>query len=202
MSSVNFNNGTQLFNIDLDSEGNLNFNANDIDGRGSTRLSISDNNAQLTIGGSGEFGDLQLRDGRGSVSIRLNGSTGNCSCTSLTETSDLRLKKDIAPLVNALDKVLSLRGVHYQWNHNDSSKKLFNEEPQIGFIGQEMETVCPELVSTDDEGYKSLNYSRLTPILVEAIKEQQQLIHEQKLVLEEAMKKIVQIEATLKGYST
>ncbi|MBA2483182.1 MAG: hypothetical protein H0V39_01945, partial [Nitrosomonas sp.] len=92
MSSVNFNNGTQLFNIDLDSEGNLNFNANNIDGRGTTRLTISDNTGQLTIGSSGQFGELQLRDGRGGVSIRLNGSTGNCSCTSLTETSDLRLK--------------------------------------------------------------------------------------------------------------
>lgn len=201
MSSVNFNNGTQLFNIDLDLEGNLNFNANDIDGKGNTRLSISDNNGQLTVGGSGQFGDLHVRDGKGGVSIRLDGSTGNCSCNSLTETSDVRLKQDIAPLVNALDKVLTLRGVRYQWKHEDATKETCSKDSQIGFIGQEMETVCPELVSTDAEGYKSLNYSRLTPILVEAIKEQQQIIHEQKLVLEEALKKIAQIEATLKVYS-
>ncbi len=59
-SSVNLDNGTQLFNIHLDSDGNLQFNANNTDGNGATRVLINDDNGQLTVGGDGEFGALQL----------------------------------------------------------------------------------------------------------------------------------------------
>ena len=61
-----------------------------------------------------------------------------------------------------------------------------------------METVCPEIVSTDSEGYKSLNYSRLTPILVEAIKEQQKLIQRQASAFQEAVERIAWIETAMK----
>ncbi len=44
---------------------------------------------------------------------------------------------------------------------------------QVGLIAQELEKVYPELVFTDADGYKSVNYAQLTPVLIEAIKEQQ-----------------------------
>ncbi|WP_431736401.1 tail fiber domain-containing protein [Cellulosispirillum alkaliphilum] len=56
--------------------------------------------------------------------------------------------------------------------------------PQIGFIAQEVEKVLPELVHTNDEGYKSLSYDKLTAVLLEAIKEQQAIIEELKSVNE------------------
>jgi len=263
--SLNFDNGVELFNIDLDPQGNLNFNANGIDGIGIRKLQIGDDSGQLTIGGTGQFGtvqlksetdgnvifigsspteatvllgggnsgqngvvrlgnaaglttvdvqgsggnitlgadpaggapgqdgDLILRDGNGGTSIRLAGSNGSISCTSLTETSDARLKQSISPILHALDKVTALRGVRYEWKQEPGR----DEGSQVGFIGQEVEAVCPELVATDPEGYKSLNYSRLTAILVEALKEQQQLIHEQASALVEAMHRIAQVERTL-----
>jgi len=86
---------------------------------------------------------------------------GNCS--------DLRLKKDIKPLTSALSTVGKLQGKSYRWKDNN--------EPDIGLIAQELEKVIPELVKTDDKGYKSIVYQKLTAVLIEAVKEQQQEIN-------------------------
>jgi hypothetical protein len=94
-----------------------------------------------------------------------------------------------------------MRGVRYQSKQEESSKEAISEESQIGFIGQEMESVCPEIVSTDSDGYKSVSYTRLAPILVEAIKEQQQFIQRQAVALGEALDKIVRIEIAVKEQS-
>lgn len=80
--------------------------------------------------------------------------------------SDARLKENIQILNSALEKVTRLRGVSYEWK--DRRK---NSGTQIGMIAQEVEQVLPELVSTDQEGYKSLAYSKLTCVLIEAVKE-------------------------------
>ena len=48
----------------------------------------------------------------------------------------------------------------------------------MGFIAQDAEKIIPELVRTDDEGYKALSYERVTVLLVEALKEQQKMIIE------------------------
>jgi hypothetical protein len=233
-SSINFDNGGERFNIHLDAQGNLNFNANGTDGNGSTRVSMSDDTGTLTIGGSGTFGALQLKnssDGntifigasgteatallgggandplngivrlgntQGLTTIELQGSTGNCRCVSHTETSDLRLKTSIAPLLDALAKVLAMRGVRYQRKEENSPSKTLTEETEIGFIGQEVESICPEIVSTDSRGYKSLKYTRLTALLVEAIKGQQQLIQQQASALGEALNRIAQLETNIK----
>ncbi|MGB3536363.1 MAG: tail fiber domain-containing protein [Microcoleaceae cyanobacterium] len=122
-------------------------------------------------------------------SICYTGSIGACS--------DLRYKTDIEPLENSLNKVLSMQGMRYQWNQAAFPNHGFGEEPQIGFGGQEVEAICPEVVTTDAEGYKYVDYSRLTPVLVEAIKDQQQLIEQHKSALGEALAKIAQLEVTV-----
>ncbi|NVK83424.1 MAG: tail fiber domain-containing protein, partial [Cytophagia bacterium] len=98
---------------------------------------------------------------------------GDLQATSVTETSDRRFKKDITPLNNALSSVLQLEGKRYQWDLNNVANRPFKAGDQIGFIAQEVQKIFPELVKTDSEGYLSMNYSQLTPVLVEAIKEQQ-----------------------------
>lgn len=85
--------------------------------------------------------------------------------------SDIRYKKNITPLKNSLNNVIQLSGVNYYWKTDEFPKQKFTVNKQIGFIAQEIEQFYPELVLTDDNGYKSVDYSRLTPILVEAIKE-------------------------------
>jgi hypothetical protein len=149
-------------------------------------------------GSPGQDGDLVLRDGTGGASIELSGSDGHIRGVQVLEFSDVRFKQGVAPLLNALDKVTALRGVRYQWKKGHPRSEC-SRGSRIGFIGQEVETVCPELVATDTEGYKSLNYSRMTAILVEAMKEQQQLIQKQASALVEALRRIAQIETTLEA---
>ncbi len=54
----------------------------------------------------------------------------------------------------------------------------FTDAVQIGFIAQEVEKVFPELVVTGKDGYKAVDYSKITPVLLEAIKDQQKQIDE------------------------
>jgi hypothetical protein len=82
--------------------------------------------------------------------------------------SDQRLKENIKPLTEGLRTVLALRGVTFDWR--DKSR---GEGTQIGFIAQEVESVAPELVTTNADGIKGVDYARVTPLLVEAIKAQQ-----------------------------
>jgi hypothetical protein len=110
-------------------------------------------------------------------------------------SSDIRYKKDITPLTNALNNVMQLRGVNYFWKTKEFPEKQFPDTKQIGFIAQELEKVYPEVVFTDKDGYKSVDYSRLTPILVEAIKDQQKIIQQ----LEEENFKIKQANVQIKA---
>lgn len=292
METVNFlrSQGTsnEQFNIHLNPNGELEFNANNNDGQGPTRMVISDSSGQITIGGSGQNGALQFKsasDGNtilfgvedneraialfggenidsrvdlferggtrtislqggvsrvnlfdrdsgtrtislrgdsgnivvgpieggtgingdlivrnedGEESIRLNGEDGSICYTELAGAcSDRRYKQDIRPLKNCLNKVLAMCGVTYFWNREAFPNKQFSKDSQIGFIGQEVETTYPEVVFTNSEGYKSLDYSRLTPVLVEAIKEQHQLIKQQTSALGEALEKIAHLETKM-----
>jgi len=85
------------------------------------------------------------------------------------EKSDGRLKKDIKPLSHALDSILQLQGKTYRWKEGAT----FNNKKDIGLIAQDVEKVFPELVAEDEQGYKAIAYSKLTTVLIEAIKEQQ-----------------------------
>jgi hypothetical protein len=99
--------------------------------------------------------------------------------------SDARLKRDVAPIADALAKVLALRGVSFAWRRDEFPELHLAEGPQIGLIAQEAETVMPEIVGAEVEGYRSLDYAKLAPLLVEAIRAQQQEIEELKARLTE-----------------
>ncbi len=104
------------------------------------------------------------------LKLTVNGdikATGKvfASCGTLT-CSDVRYKKDLKPIENALDRVIQLRGVSFNWKDESMGKGQ-----QLGVIGQEVEKVFPEVVSTDSDGYKSVAYSQLVAPLIEAIKE-------------------------------
>jgi hypothetical protein len=86
--------------------------------------------------------------------------------------SDSSVKENVRPIDNALERVLSTRGVIY--DRIDTGKK-----DNIGFIAQEIEVNNPELVSTDESGKKSVKYQNTTALLIEAIKEQQTIIEGQ-----------------------
>jgi hypothetical protein len=100
----------------------------------------------------------------GSYKLYIN---GNCYATQFFVPSDIRLKHDIQPLDNTLDKIMKLRGVSFIYNNDDNGKR------QIGFIAQEMEDKFPELVTTGEDGFKGISYANLTAVLLEGIKQQQ-----------------------------
>jgi hypothetical protein len=106
--------------------------------------------------------------------------SGQINVNGTTYASDLRYKKNIQTLSNSLEKIMELRGVKYEMRKEEFPKMQFNDGEQIGLIAQEVERVIPEIVSTGTDGYKSIDYAKLVPVLVEGLKAQQQEIKEQK----------------------
>ncbi|MBL4586570.1 MAG: tail fiber domain-containing protein [Flavobacteriales bacterium] len=102
--------------------------------------------------------------------------TGKFNSNGIQESSDKRFKKNINPLENSLEKVMKMNGVSYNWRQDEFPNRAFGSKTEIGVIAQEIEGVLPELVSTDKDGYKSVQYSHMVPVLLEAIKEQQKII--------------------------
>jgi hypothetical protein len=92
--------------------------------------------------------------------------------------SDVRFKKILLPISNPLDSVLKLAGVSYEWKTDEYKEKNFPTGRHIGFIAQEVEKVLPDVVSTAADGTKSVAYTEIIPVLIEAIKEQQKRIEQ------------------------
>jgi len=98
-------------------------------------------------------------------------ATGSVRAAGVVLSSDRRFKKNIRPIKSALDVVQKINGYTYDWRASEFPLKNFTSKPQMGVIAQEIEKIFPELVDTDAEGYKSVNYVQLTPLMIEAIKE-------------------------------
>ena len=93
-------------------------------------------------------------------------------------SSDERLKDNIELISNPIEKVQSLKGVTWNWNEN--ADELQKSLPNVGVIAQDVEKVLPQLVHDRDNGFKGVDYAKLTGLLIEAIKEQQKQIDELK----------------------
>ena len=117
-------------------------------------------------GSSGDWVHVFRRNGSDLGYIHSNGS--------YYQASDLRLKTNFEPLTNVIDSIKQIRGLKYNFKNSVSDKKSY------GLIAQDVEKVFPELVTINEDGekLKSISYSNMVPILVEAIKEQQKMIEE------------------------
>ena len=93
-------------------------------------------------------------------------------------SSDERLKDNIELISNPIEKVQSLKGVTWSWN--DLASETQKLTPSVGVIAQDVEKVLPQLVHDRDNGFKGVDYAKLTGLLIEAIKEQQKQIDELK----------------------
>lgn len=131
---------------------------------------------QLTGSSGGYFnGNVGIGvapDGNYGLVLPNDATTGQIKATSYITYSDETLKRDIKPIRNSIDKIRLMRGVTYK-THKSS-------KPEIGLIAQEVNKIVPEVVDTTS-GLLGIDYSRLTPILIEALKEQQKQIDELKL---------------------
>ena len=85
-------------------------------------------------------------------------------------SSDIRLKENIQPIQNALEKVESISGNTYDWKvgYEEFHSHKGND---VGVIAQEIEKILPQIVTNRDNGYKAVQYEKIIPLLIEAIKE-------------------------------
>ena len=105
---------------------------------------------------------------------------GSCHATSFPTSSDARFKKNVRPLTDSLQKITQLEGVIYEWNEFVNSRRdgYRLNVPTVGLIAQDVEKIIPEIIdqwelSPDCKDARSIDYPRIVPYLIEAIKEQQ-----------------------------
>jgi trimeric autotransporter adhesin len=132
-----------------------------------------------SLGNSIIYDNGNIGIGTTSPSYKLDVS-GEVRASAFYYSSDINLKTNIKPLENSLAKILQLQGFSFNWKDN--------QEPSIGLLAQEVEKVFPELVSGKD-GSKTVDYGKLVPVLIEAIKEQQREIEKLKLEIEKIKSK-------------
>ena len=95
------------------------------------------------------------------------------------KASDARFKKNISTIDDALSRVTQLRGTTYQWKASQEEidkKSKSQHELNYGVIAQEVRKILPELVQENKDGHLFVDYKGLIPVLIEAIKEQQDQI--------------------------
>ena len=134
---------------------------------GTGNLTIQSNNVNIINAAGNEFLAKFIEDG--AVELYHNNSkkiettsSGVTVTGDVNSTSDINLKKDIEVVGSSTEMLNQLRGVKFTWKEN--------EEKSVGVIAQEVEAILPELVR-GEEGDKSVNYSGLVGVLIEAVKE-------------------------------
>jgi hypothetical protein len=142
------------------------------------------NNIILQTGGTVSYEDgnrIELKDfGIEIIPTGLLEIIGSGTYTGTwTQASDERYKRNIKPLLGNLDGVKMLKPVEYEWNKEEYPENNFPDGNQIGLIAQEVEKLFPEMVATNQDGYKSIDYSKLSVLLIQAMKEQQNEIEKQ-----------------------
>ncbi len=194
----------------------------------------------------GEFGtydsDILNPHGRNGIYFTIGGAAdiiiakmesnllnvfGNVQSTGFTTTSDIRLKKNVKPILLgiSLSNIKKLNAITYDYKtekddsllieinklrpieekekkgveqmKKDFAKKKILMSNQIGFSAQDLQKVYPELVITDSDGMLSVNYTGLIPVLVEALKEQQVLIDSQKATIDVLQSDMITVKKKL-----
>ena len=144
----------------------------------------TNNVARVTIDNTGNF--YPAADNTHSCGKSGNRWSAVWSANGVIQTSDMRMKENILSLNYGLKEVLKLHPVSYNWkDKKDKTKK-------IGIIAQELQQVLPELVVTGDDAQSTLgvNYSELTPVIIKAMQEQQDIIKDQQRQINKLMKGI------------
>jgi len=136
-------------------------------------------------------GTGNANDARSNAFVVNNDGTAALAGT-LTHSSDSRMKTNVNTIGTALDNVLKLRGVTFYWDKTKIPSS--SDNLQYGFIAQEVEKIFPDLVTTDSNGYKTMNYIGVIPVLTEAVKELKKENEELKSTLEDLLKRVEALE--------
>ena len=143
---------------------------------GSTQAAVFDTDGDCHLNHNGSE-RIRARSGGAKITGELE-VTGDV----LALTSDIRLKTNIEPIENALDKVTSLNGFTYNHNEIAGELGLDTEKRYAGVSAQELQDVLPEAVkkSPASDEYLTVQYEKVVPLLIEAIKELKSEIEELK----------------------
>jgi hypothetical protein len=164
----------------------------------STTISFSSATGAKTISTGGTT-DLALSPG-GNVRVKTAGLTGGGALqvggdvrasgeVFAFSSSDKQLKDNITLITNPIEKIMKIGGYTFDWN----DKQTFNSGKDYGVIAQEIEEIMPELVNVNHNGFKAVRYEKITPLLIEAIKEQNSMIKNQKERIDKLEEVIQQI---------
>ncbi len=130
----------------------------------------------------GEF-DTDYLQVNGNFDVGVSGDGTVARSNAWNTFSDRRWKTNFKKIENALGKLNQINGYYYNW------KDKKDQSLQIGVIAQEIEAVLPEIVNTDKNGYKSVDYSKISALLIQVAKEQQSILENQEAKIEELSKK-------------
>jgi hypothetical protein len=173
----------QLFSVSDSFTGTI-FSANDVSGIPSIEVldtglvKLAQYNGQVAIStGTAVSGSALTVFGI----ISTAGTSGEIRASSeITAyySSDRRLKENISIITDPIAIVQKLDGVYFDWTDEHIASRggedgYFVRKHDLGVIAQQVEAVLPELVATREDGYKAVKYEKIVPVLIEAIKSQQ-----------------------------
>ncbi|MCA9526021.1 MAG: tail fiber domain-containing protein, partial [Myxococcales bacterium] len=137
---------------------------------------------QVGIGTSAPAYALQVGEAGDGTEARANG---------WNVFSDARFKTDVKLIEDPLARLAAINGYTYFW------KSAKNHDREVGVIAQEVEAVLPEVVTVDADGFRAVDYGKLSPLLIEALKAQQRMIEAQQEALDALRAENAEIRAAL-----
>lgn len=145
-----------------------------LDSGDSSALALNLGPARLS-GNEFKFGGIDLK------SFHVGGVDdsyfeGDVWATAFHNNSDERLKENIETIEDPLRTLQAIRGVRYNFKDNTARKDLNSHQRRIGVVAQEVQKVLPEAVTAAPDGFLSVDYNALVPVLLQGMKEQQKQI--------------------------
>jgi hypothetical protein len=122
------------------------------------------------IAGSGAFSFFKESYEQIPDMTASSGAAANIKAASFNCTSDARLKTNVVPLDGALDRLDGMKGVYHDWNDENQPERA------IGVIAQDVQQSYPELVAESSNGFLSVNYPKLTAVLLQSVKELKSMV--------------------------
>ena len=172
--SSQINLGSATGNITLATQTTGDYVASLVQGTGVTITNNSGENSTPTIAiGQAVGTSANVQFNSIGVGTTASGTAGEIRATgdiTAYYSSDIRLKENIIPIPNALEKINQISGNTYDWKegYDEIHSHKGND---VGVIAQEIEAVLPQIVTNRDTGFKAVQYEKIIPLLIEAIKE-------------------------------
>lgn len=150
-------------------------NADQLQGNAASAFALASHNHDTTYVGINSNAQLASLG----VGTSASGTAGHIRATNdivAFFSSDIRYKENICPIQNAVEKLLKIQGVSFEWSKkyldtHGGIDGYFNRKHDIGVIAQDVQKVFPEIVGERSDGFLAVKYDRLVSVLIECIRE-------------------------------